>query len=224
MGAEPSVGDEAAGGTALREPQQGRSRASFERMLSAAAALLRERGSDDFTLLDVSKKGKVSIGSIYHRFDSKDELIQAVHRRFIEQMIERQGVLIGKAVRQGDRLETLMHALIEEIAELLRQEGAMLRPLMRRASADPVVGAAGRLGYIDMHDRLTAAIMAFRSEIRHPDPDRAVASVIRIMYAAIARFLGFGATETPLDPGNWADLKEDLSDMCTAFLLHAPKR
>src|SRR5439155_8476116 len=65
-------------GRPSREPLQGRSRASFERMLEAAEKLLVERGSDEFTLSDVSKAGKVSIGSIYCRFDSKDDLIRAV--------------------------------------------------------------------------------------------------------------------------------------------------
>ena len=37
-----------------RVPLQGRSRASFERMLSAAAKLLIERGSDDFTIADIA--------------------------------------------------------------------------------------------------------------------------------------------------------------------------
>ena len=47
--------------TALRAPVQGRSKASYERMLVAAEGLMVSRGSDDFTLQEVSKKGKVSI-------------------------------------------------------------------------------------------------------------------------------------------------------------------
>lgn len=58
-------------------PQQGRSRASYERMLAAAEKLMVKRGNDDFTLTEVAKAGKVSIGSIYLRFDSKDDLIRA---------------------------------------------------------------------------------------------------------------------------------------------------
>lgn len=56
-----------------RAPQQGRSKASFERMLATAEELMTQRGSDEFTLNEVAKHGKVSIGSIYCRFDSKDD-------------------------------------------------------------------------------------------------------------------------------------------------------
>ena len=61
-----------------RRPQQGRSKASLERMLTAGRALMLERGSEDFTLQDVNQKGNVSIGSIYLRFQSKDNLVRAV--------------------------------------------------------------------------------------------------------------------------------------------------
>ena len=48
--------------TVSRRPQQGRSKASLERMLEAAKGLMLELGSEDFTLLEVSKRGNVSIG------------------------------------------------------------------------------------------------------------------------------------------------------------------
>ena len=44
----------------LREPRQGRSRASFERMLAAAEKLMAERGSDEFTLNEVAKTGNLA--------------------------------------------------------------------------------------------------------------------------------------------------------------------
>ena len=42
-----------------RKPQQGRSRASLERMLAAARELMIERGSEEFTLQEVSQGGDV---------------------------------------------------------------------------------------------------------------------------------------------------------------------
>ena len=61
-----------------RRPQQGRSKASLERMLAAARELMLERGSEEFTLQEVSERGQVSIGSIYLRFESKDNLVRGV--------------------------------------------------------------------------------------------------------------------------------------------------
>jgi len=56
-----------------REPKQDRSRASFERVLDAATALLAERGYSEFTLQELSRRSKVSIGSIYCRVSGKDD-------------------------------------------------------------------------------------------------------------------------------------------------------
>jgi hypothetical protein len=41
------------------------------------------------------------------------------------------------------------------------------------------------------------------------------------MYAAIARYLGFGSATTAAWEGDWDELKEDLGRMCAAFLLTA---
>jgi AcrR family transcriptional regulator len=96
---------------ATRAPQQKRSRASYERMLNAAEKLLISRGSDDFTLTDVSKAGKVSIGSIYCRFDSKDELIHTVHNQVMDRLLAEEALLI-EAIRNNARnLATLIPEL-----------------------------------------------------------------------------------------------------------------
>ena len=50
-------------------------------MVQAALSLMIERASEEFTLLEVSQRGKVSIGSIYHQFRSKDDLVRAVVER-----------------------------------------------------------------------------------------------------------------------------------------------
>ncbi len=54
----------AAGDDKVRKPRQARSLVSFERMIAAAEALLVQRGSDNFTMTDVSRVSRVSIGSI----------------------------------------------------------------------------------------------------------------------------------------------------------------
>ena len=68
----------------LKEPKQNRSKASLERLLNAACELLTENGYKDFTLQEVSKRAKVSIGSIYNRFKSKEDLIRLLQVRELE--------------------------------------------------------------------------------------------------------------------------------------------
>jgi AcrR family transcriptional regulator len=213
-----SVETETASAPAVRQPMQGRSRASLERMLNAAEALMTERGSDDFTLTDVSKAGKVSIGSIYCRFDSKDALIQAVQARFSETLEADQEKAVRDAEARATDLDSLVALLVDNIAETLRGHAAMLRPLMLRATFDPIVAARGKEGYARLAGDVERALLSRGDEIAHCDPKRAIASCFRILYAAVARYLGFGSATGAAWEGDWQVMKEDLGFMCAAFL------
>lgn len=204
-----------------REPQQGRSRASYDRMVAAAEALLRERGNDEFTLLEVSKLGKVSIGSIYNRFDSKDDLIRAVQSRVLLAVDQEQRAAIDGAEARAGSLDELVVSIIDAIAEILRSHADLMRPMMMRASVDPIVSAAGKRSYLEVEALVCAALLAHRQEIRRTDPERAVSSAYRIAYAAIARYLGFGAAPGNGLEGEWQVLKEDLGQMVSAYLRSA---
>ena len=207
--------------TPARAPRQQRSQASFERMIAAAEELLRERGNDDFTLQEVGKRGKVSIGSIYCRFDSKDDLIRAVQARVLEAVNAEQLDSIAKAEAEANGLRQLVKLLVNGTAEALRRHAELMRPMMLRSTSDPIVAAAGKRSYAEVSERVQNAMLAHREEILQEDPDRAVRSVHRVMYAAIARYLGFGSATTAAWEGDWDELKEDLGRMCAAFLLTA---
>ncbi|MDI1297449.1 MAG: helix-turn-helix domain containing protein [bacterium] len=202
----------------LRAPRQQRSQASFERMIASAEELLRERGNDDFTLQEVGKRGKVSIGSIYCRFDSKDELIRAVQARVLEAVNADQLRVIGEAEAKAQDLRQLVKLLVNGIANSLRHHADLMRPMMLRATSDPIVAAAGKKSYAEVADRFREVMLAHSSEILRPDPDRAVRSSYRILYAAIARYLGFGSATGAAWEGDWEILMADLGEMCAAFL------
>src|SRR4051812_41941303 len=93
------------GNSARRTPTQDRSQASLERMLQAALSLMSERASEDFTLLEVSQSGKVSIGSIYHQFRSKDDLVRAVIARQLADLAEIQQAGLQEVLRVSKTLE-----------------------------------------------------------------------------------------------------------------------
>src|SRR3954451_17242527 len=65
-------------------PQQKRSQASVERVFAATRALLEEKGFDGVTVQEVSTRAEVSVGAIYGRFQSKENLLRAVQRDWIE--------------------------------------------------------------------------------------------------------------------------------------------
>jgi AcrR family transcriptional regulator len=208
--------------TALRAPVQGRSKASYERMLSAAETLLASRGSDDFTLQDVSKKGKVSIGSIYNRFESKDALLHAVQLRVLERHELGMRARIDRARASANNLETLVVALVDAVAETLRDDADLMRPLMQRATNDPLVAATGKTYYATTANAVKGALLVHAADMRQPDPLRAVDTAYRVLYASIARYLGFGSSSTAAWEGDWGILKQGLARMIAAFLVTVP--
>ncbi|MFD2781348.1 TetR/AcrR family transcriptional regulator [Novosphingobium pokkalii] len=202
----------------MREPRQERSKASHERMLVAAEEILATGDLDALTLAAVSRRGKVSIGSIYCRFDGKDALLHAVQLRVLDRVDARMLAQIAIAREEARSLGAIVPSLVELMAETLRAYSAWLRPLMQRATFDPVVARTGKASYAATAAAVRAALLVHRAEIRQPDPARAVDSAYRILYAAIARYLGFGSATEAAWEGDWLVLKQDLSRMIAAFL------
>lgn len=206
------------GNSIARPPQQGRSRQSFERMMNAAEALLVEYGNDDFTLTDVSRVGRVSIGSIYNRFSSKDELIQAVHARVMDRIEKDQSIIVMRArSRSGTSLQ-MVRAVLEELADFLAMHAAVMRPMMLRASGDEVVQRRGAIAHDEMVAALRHELLTLKDKIMHPDPARAIEAVIQVAYASFARELGFGMAEKPLSSTDWNRLKADVGEMAARYL------
>ncbi|WCT76819.1 TetR/AcrR family transcriptional regulator [Novosphingobium humi] len=208
--------------TALRAPVQGRSKASYERMLAAAEALMAAAGSDEFTLQEVSKKGKVSIGSIYNRFESKDALLHAVQLRVLERVDRQMGAMLDEARNGASTLDQLVVALTRAVGETLKENADIMRPLMLRATNDPLVAATGKASFVTTANAVKGALLLHSGEMKQPDPLRAVDSAFRILYATIARYLGFGSATTAAWEGDWDVLLQDLSRMIAAFLVTPP--
>jgi len=205
-------------GAPSREPKQGRSKASYERMLAAAEKLLIKTGSDDFTLTDVSKTGKVSIGSIYCRFDSKDDLIRAVQGKMIERMDSDNLAMLAKVRAEAKGLDDFMTRFVDRYAEALRQFGPLLRPIMMCATRDRTISLTGKSSHDRFARQVKAAMLDYRAEFKHGNPERAVDSAYRVIYSTLARYLGLGSAMEVSGEGDWGELKEDLGIMCAAFL------
>ena len=205
-----------------RQPMQDRSRASLTRMLDAARRLLVEHGSGEFSLGDVSRAGQVSIGSIYHRFESKDELLRAVHGEFMQQLTREQAALVLRAQLNSASLPELLANMVDEIAEFFRRHASLLRPMMICASKDPVISSAGAVGHTHLRNLFSAALLAYSAEMKRDQPQQAVVTCFKLTYAALGYELGFGAINPRLDMRNWDRLKVDLAEVCAAFLMTAP--
>ncbi len=202
-----------------RRPQQGRSRASLERMLAAARELMIERGSEEFTLQEVSQRGNVSIGSIYLRFESKDNLVRAVIADSDAELGAAEAAMFAKLRIDCTSLDNFVPRYVEAYAEVLWQFAPLLRLSMERASFDPQVSGPGKLRANSAAIAATAAIMTFADEIGGPNSQVKADAVFRIIFATLARQLSLGSTFESMDPFDWDLLKRELGRMALAYLM-----
>ena len=202
----------------VRAPKQERSRVSFERAVDAAVALLIERRSEAFTLAEVAERAGVSIGSIYGRVDSKDDLLRAAHAREMARIKDENVRAFGDLDTSQDTLDVAVTETIRTMAKLLRSDAKVLAPFMELARHDKTIAEAGKATYAEMVDGFRAALLIRRHEILHRDPERAVTWSCTVAYSVLARWLGLGDAGEAAEEGKWDDILADLSEMITAFL------
>lgn len=204
-----------------RKPQQGRSKASLERMLAAARELMLERGSEEFTLQDVSERGQVSIGSIYLRFESKDNLVRGVIAEALDALAHAETELLERLSSECPNLAGFVPAYVEGYAEVLRQHAPLLRLTMERASFDPLVSAPGKEHALRAERQSTEAMLAHANEFGGSDAaDHRVRaqSAFHIIFATLARQLSLGSSGEAVHNYDWSLLKRELGRMCLAYL------
>ncbi|MQP66399.1 TetR family transcriptional regulator [Niveispirillum sp. SYP-B3756] len=175
--------DDPALAPAERGPVQGRSQASLKRMLAAARNLMLERDGEDFTLNDVSMTGKVSIGSIYHRFASKDDLVRAVLEAEMKEIEAGETLVQQRSLEQSSSLDQFISLYIRDFFEVLKKHSLFIRLNIRRAATDP---AAAMLG--DTHEqraaqRLHTALTVYATDIPGDLDRKASYSMLMIFFA-----------------------------------------
>ena len=203
------------------QPLQGRSLASFERMLEATKSLMLERGSEDFTLQDVSDVGSVSIGSIYLRFQSKDRLLHAVIARELSEVIAAEEAMMAKLLEDKSDLRNFLKQFIDACSAHLAEHARILRTIMQRASIDPAVSGPGKETARRSYGILTDALLNFEDEIAGDDPREKSLAAMQMIFATIARQYGLGATAESGDPEIWTVMQRELAKMAYAYLRHA---
>jgi len=220
----PTLDDPAAALTlesVSRTPLQGRSKASLERMVAAARALMIERGSEDFTLQEVSMRGNVSIGSIYLRFESKDNLVRAVLSQALSELADSEDAMYADLARNSRDLHTFMPRFVDAYAEVLRVNAPLVRLTMLRAESDPLLAQSGKQAGDRAIEKASAAMLRFGGEFGNGDHDIRARSAYHVIFATLARQLSLGSTRESITGFDWDELKRELARMCLAYLRDA---
>ena len=200
-----------------RSPKQERSRVSFDRVLDTATRLLAKEGYEGFNITEVSRLSKVSIGSIYGRVDSKDDLLRSVQDRFLKEVDAEHLVWTDPALWKGQTLASMLPRLVDHFAQSMTQHAPLFRAFISRSLADPVLRSRGTRTYSLLLRRFSELLLQRRDEIHHSQPEHAVDVCGRLVWVSFASFLGIENAVTA-HGGEIKELVGDLSQMCLLFL------
>jgi AcrR family transcriptional regulator len=200
-----------------RPPRQRRSRESLERMLAAGVQLLGETDYDGLTLGALSRRANVSVGSIYARFGSKDELFLALQERIQARLRDEQAAGFA-AIAHADPAATVT-AAVEVLAGATRRHCAVLRVLMVRSAIDERTRASGSQAASGVADLFAACVLRHRDAIAHPDPELAVDMAYRMVFSTLARRVIFGPTFESKRRIGWDRFVAEQAALCRAYLL-----
>lgn len=199
----------------VKPPRQARSQRTLERILDAAEALILESGSDGFTVAEVARRGRSSVGSLYARFQGKEALLRSVFERFVEQAEATVEAALEPTRWQGIALGQILDSAIAFLVHVFHERRALIAAFTLRAAQDAEVTAlADRLG-MRIQAGLGRLIAQRSDELRHPNTERAVRFATWLVLSAME-------AHTLHDPGEpfieRRDILAELTYMCRAYL------
>jgi AcrR family transcriptional regulator len=136
--------------TPRKKPTQGRSKATVEAVLAAAAHILEDRGLAGFNTNAVAVRAGVSIGSLYQYFPSKDAILVALMEQslavFSETLAEAidgaPGDSLGEDLKFMLQMGLVSHLRRPNLVRLLEDEFQRLEGHINKASSHVAVRAA----------------------------------------------------------------------------------
>jgi AcrR family transcriptional regulator len=188
-------------------PPQPRSSARCDQILSAATKLFTENGFHGSSMAELAKAAGMSVGHIYHYFENKTAIIEAIVDRDMAEVM----AIIDQFARADDPVAEMLSHLGENMSRHLDpQRAAMRLEVLAEAARNPRVAAKlhaadrdaaarltdvlmrqlGHLGRDEVAARVDAITTTFRGltirAVQHPNLDRdAIVRTTRIMLAAL---------------------------------------
>lgn len=176
----------------MRPPRQARSQKTLDRILDAAEALVQEKGFDDTPVSEIVRRAGSSVGAFYSRFPDKDALLHALFERFYEQAIATADEALEPARWRGAPLAEIVAAVVQFLVAIYREQRGLIRAFVIRHHVDPNFQARRERLSHHVSAGLSALLLVRRGEIWHPDPERAAAFGLTLLFSTLDNTMLFG--------------------------------
>lgn len=199
----------------FRPPQQARSREALRKLLNAAEEVLAEVGYEECTMAAVAERAGVSVGSIYRRFEGRDQLLAVLKERMTSDLEAR---IVAAVDAAPDNLDDIVHAYVHALALAFSSGSAILPDLFgrrdRRNLSDP-----GQAALESGYDYFATATRPFWSRVERPDVGDAVrAAAETIMASFVHRAMRAQGAPARFPVEDWIRYADHVTDMVLAYL------
>jgi AcrR family transcriptional regulator len=182
----------------LKPPKQVRSKRTLERIVRASLEILEEGGPEALTVQALVRRSGSSVGSLYARFDGKEDLLH-----YLGERVWREAAARWDRVLEGEGLDQLALPQLVDGAVRLLADTAPAR--MTALSALDRSSGSGRQARRRFREHLLLGIerllLGRSREIRHPNPPVAVRLGLQAALALLeGPSEGPGGTETAIPP------------------------
>jgi AcrR family transcriptional regulator len=206
------------------DPRQARSQDTLRRLLAATEKLLARFHFEDISIHQILAVSAVSTGSFYARFHRKEDLLPHLYQEYSDELKARMAGETDPTRWANVPLAGRIRGLVRQAVATYRERRGLLRAVALLARSRPQAVAKSALRERDDQYRAAAALLlACRSEIRHPAPERAVPAGILFVLAACRDKILFAEAPHPasvaLDDDQLAD---ELARALHAYLVTPP--
>ncbi len=189
--------------SAIRPPQQERSRATLLRFLEAPTGLLAERRVEQATVAEIARRARSSVGAFYARFADKDALMEYLDSQLFESGKTAWDEFLASERWRGKGAAEVVSGVVERVARKRREHRGLLRALALYARSQPTARFVGHATELNrhVHAGVRALLLERREEIGHSDPEQAIEIGLVFVDAATREAILFedvGALPRPL--------------------------
>ncbi|WP_336160657.1 TetR/AcrR family transcriptional regulator [Amycolatopsis sp. VC5-11] len=193
----------------FRPPQQARSRAALQRLLTAAEQVLAEQGLESFTVAAVASQAGMSVGTIYRRFDGKEQLLHAVKDRLLTQL----ETSVRDALRSAPPdLRSIFTAFVAALAQTFEEHDGIFPELLDAQRSDGRDRGLAALSAIQ--DALLEALPLSSADVENLKMAARTIIGACVHRAATSRFWP--------DDRPWETWAEEAAEMALAYLTSPP--
>ncbi len=203
----------------IRPTHQARSRATLDRLLDAAEALLDEKAWEDVGVADIAQRADSSVGAFYSRFRDKDGLLNALHERFMSEAEATAEEMLDPRRWGQATVSEIVQDIIAFRVRIYSERVGLLRAFSLRTAQDHGFAARSQRYHRQLNEGFVALMIARRRELLHPEPANAAEFVGRLITSFLVNRLLF---DELVDPSGrvWSksEITTELTHACLAYL------